>query len=78
MTDKTLWERIEEWRKWAAKVKESAPSYSLQADGWQQCADELIPIADALEAVVREMRMGDTYIEDGWADRLERIVGKGE
>src|SRR5215467_9411099 len=32
---------VEKWSKWAGKVNKLAPSYELQAAGWNQCADEL-------------------------------------
>ena|ERR1700756_272190 len=32
---------VERWRKCAAMVDKAAPSFELQAAGWNQCADEL-------------------------------------
>ena len=77
-SDKTLRERIAEWRAIDKRYND--------ADQLRACADELTPIAEALEAVVREMEheryaMGNTTDRIGHDSscvrcRLERIVGK--
>ena len=78
-SDKTLRERIAEWREADEELFEQASDAAGVASS---CADELTPIAEALEAVVREGHCNDTcshqldaqYACDCWKSKILRIV----
>lgn len=44
------------WRKWAKVVREKAPSYELQAAGWEQAANELDAFCAAHQSSVEALR----------------------
>jgi hypothetical protein len=82
-SDKTLWERIAEWRKPGSDPCKAGREGGMAwvADNTAaQCANELAPIAEALEAVVRDVP--HQWINEEHCRkyecvrcRLERIVG---
>jgi hypothetical protein len=78
-SDKTLRERIAEWRTLASYAASGMRPLGEAELG--HAADELTPIAEALEAVVRELRstkghVAAVVLANDTADRLERIVGQ--
>jgi hypothetical protein len=69
----TLRERIAEWRE---RRKVPGPA-CISTQVYERCADELTPIAEALEAVVRDIPHGELPHSHACPRcRLERIVGK--